>query len=147
MLDDMSMDAFINCLHCFIAIRGTVCQIRCDQGTNFVGTKNEFVKAMKEININQLVTFLAENQCDFVFNSPHASHTGGVWERQIRTVRSVLHSTLALSFERLYDSSLWTFYYEAMAILNSRPPTVDNLNDPKSPEPLTPNHLLTLKPV
>lgn len=29
--------------------------------------------------------------------------------------------------------------------MNSRPLTVDNLNDPDSPEPLTPNHLLTMK--
>ncbi len=32
-----------------------------------------------------------------------------------------------------------------MAIVNSRPLTVDNLNNPDSLEPLTPNHLLHLK--
>lgn len=32
-----------------------------------------------------------------------------------------------------------------MSIVNSCPLTVDNLSDPSSPEPLTPNHLLTLK--
>jgi hypothetical protein len=26
---------------------------------------------------------------DFKFNTPKASHMGGVWERQIRTVRNV----------------------------------------------------------
>ncbi|XP_039546986.1 uncharacterized protein LOC120492801 [Pimephales promelas] len=145
MLDDMSTDAFINGLRCFIAIRGAVRLIRCDQGSNFIGAKNEFAKAMTEIDTNRLVTYLAGKQCDFVFNAPHSSHTGGVWERQIRTVRSVLNSTLSLSSGRLDDSSLRTFFYEAMAIVNSRPLTVDNLNDPKSPEPLTPNHLLTLK--
>ncbi len=60
MLDDMSTDAFINGLRCFIALRGAVHQIRCDQGSNFIGAKNELVKAMKEIDINRLVTFLAE---------------------------------------------------------------------------------------
>lgn len=39
MLDDLSTDAFINALRAFIAIRGSVRQMRCDQGTNFVGTK------------------------------------------------------------------------------------------------------------
>ena len=34
---------------------------------------------------------------------------------------------------------------EAAAVLNSRPLTVENLNDPLSLEPLTPNHLLTMK--
>ena len=34
---------------------------------------------------------------------------------------------------------------EAEAIVNSRPLTVENLNSPQCPEPLTPNHLLTMK--
>lgn len=34
-----------------------------------------------------------------------------------------------------------------MAIVNSRPLTVDNLSDPDGPEPLMPNHLLTMKSV
>ncbi|KAK0136557.1 hypothetical protein N1851_027292 [Merluccius polli] len=32
-----------------------------------------------------------------------------------------------------------------MAIVNSRPLTTDNLNDSSSSEPLTPNHILTMK--
>lgn len=34
---------------------------------------------------------------------------------------------------------------EAESIVNGRPLTVETLSDPLSPEPLTPNHLLTLK--
>lgn len=147
MLNDMSTDAFINGLRCFIAVRGAVRQIHCDQGTNFVGAKNELKEALKQLDGNLLTTFLAQRQCDFILNAPHSSHAGGVWERQIRTVRNVLRSTLSLSSGRLDDASLRTFFYEAMAIVNSRPLTVDNLTDPDSPEPLTPNHLLTMKSV
>ncbi|KAL6490035.1 hypothetical protein MHYP_G00003800 [Metynnis hypsauchen] len=46
---------------------------------------------------------------------------------------------------RLNDASLRTFFYEAMAVVNSRPLTVDNLNNPNSLMPLTPNHLITMK--
>ncbi|XDV43684.1 hypothetical protein PO909_012122, partial [Leuciscus waleckii] len=74
-----------------------------------------------------------------------ASHTGGVWERQIKTVRSVLQSTLLIASERIDDSSLRAFFYEAMSIVNSRPLTVNNLSDPNSLEPITPNHFLTMK--
>ena len=147
MLDDMSTDVFINGLRCFIAIRGALRDIRCDQGSNFVGAKNELNEALKQVDANRLNTFLSEKQCDFRMNAPHASHAGGVWERQIRTVRNVLRSTLSSSSGRLDDASLRTFFYEAAAIVNSRPLTVDNLNDPDSPEPLTPNHLLTMKPI
>lgn len=115
MLDDMSTDAFINSLRCFIALRGAVRQIKCDQGTNFVGAKNELTRARKEIDADRLTVFLAEKQCDFVLNAPHSSHAGGVWERQIRTVRNVLCSTLSLSSDRLDDASLRTLFYEAMA--------------------------------
>lgn len=145
MLNDMSTDAFINGLRCFIAIRGSVRQIKCDQGSNFVGAKSEMARALQKVDKDRLATFLTDRQCDLIMNAPHSSHVGGVWERQ--TVRSVLCSTLSRSPERLDDASLRTFLYEAMSIVNSRPLTVDNLNDPTSLEPLTPNHLLTMKSV
>lgn len=81
---------------------------------------------------NHLTAFLAEKQCDFKMDAPHSSHVGGVWERQIKTVRNVLHSTLSLSSGRLSVASLQTFLDEAMAIVNSHPLTVDKLSDPDS---------------
>lgn len=145
LLEDLTTDAFINALRCFIAIRGAVREIRSDQGTNFVGAKNELSKALKEVNKDRLATYLAERQCDFTMNVPDASHMGGVWERQIRTVRSVMNCVLSKSAGRLDDASLRTIFYEAMSIINSRPLTTDNITDPKGEEPLTPNHLLTMK--
>ncbi|GFR59492.1 Gag-pol fusion polyprotein [Elysia marginata] len=70
---------------------------------------------------------------------------GEVWERQIRTVRSVLNGLLGRSGQRLSTSSLRALFYEVMAIVNSRPLTVESLEMPDSPRPLTPNHLLTMK--
>lgn len=145
MLEDLTTDAFINALRCFIALRGAVRHIRSDQGTNFMGARNEMAKALKELDKERVTAYLAENQCDFQMNTPHSSHAGGAWERQIRTVRSVLSTVLACSVGRLDDASLRTFLYEAMCIVNNRPLTVDNINDPKSLEPLTPNHLITMK--
>lgn len=145
MLEDLSTDTFINGLRCFIALRGAVRQIQCDQGTNFMGAKNELSATLKELDTNRLNVFLTEKQCDFVMNAPHASHAGGVWERQIRTVRSVLNATLLLASGRLNDASLRTFFYETMAIVNSRPLTADTLDSHNSLEPLTPNHLITMK--
>ncbi|XP_077977489.1 uncharacterized protein LOC144433051 [Glandiceps talaboti] len=119
-LDDMSTDSFINGLRCFIAIRGRVQRLRSDQGTNFVGAKNEFEDSLKELDTERIKVFLTENQCEFVMNPPHASHVGGVWERQIKTVRSVLSSIIHQSQGRLDTSSLRTFLYEVMAIVNCR---------------------------
>nr|XP_043899053.1 uncharacterized protein LOC122780247 [Solea senegalensis] len=147
MLEDLTTDAFLNALRCFIAIRGAVRQIRSDQGTNFLGAKNELKKGLMALDKDRIVTFLARKQCDFLMNVPEASHMGGIWERQIRTVRSVMSTVLAQANGRLDDTSLRTFFYEAMSIVNSRPLTTDTINDPKSVEPLTPNHLLTMKSI
>ena len=144
-LDDMTTDSFIDALRCCIAIRGTIAQLRSDQGTNFVGAKNELKQALRELDQERIKVFLAERHCDFVTNPPHASHFSGVWERQIRTIRSVLTSILDKFPTRLDSSSLRTFLYEAMAIVNGRPLTVESLSDHTSPLPLTPNHLLTMK--
>ncbi|KAL3975616.1 lysophosphatidylglycerol acyltransferase 1 [Sarotherodon galilaeus] len=141
MLDDLSTDSLINSLRAFVAIRGTVRQIRCDQGTNFVGTRNEFLGAFKEMDQAKL----GKLDCEFFMNTPASSHMGGVWERQIRTIRSVLTSILEQSAKQLDSSSLRTFLYEVMAVINSRPLTTDQLCDPSNPEPLTPNHILTMK--
>jgi len=78
-------------------------------------------------------------------NVPSASHMGGVWERQIRSVRNVLSALLESNGSQLDDESLSTLLCEAEAIVNGRPLTVDALSDPDAPSPLTPNHLLTMK--
>lgn len=83
--------------------------------------------------------------CEFLMNPPAASHMGGVWERQIRTIRSVPTAALDQSAQRFDSTSLRTFLYEVMAVVNSRPLTTEHLNDPLGPEPLTPNHILTMK--
>ncbi len=141
----MTADAFINALRCFMAIRGAVRHIRSDQGSNFVEARNEMEKALKEVNKERVAVYLANKQCDFPMNAPYSSHVGGVWERQIRTVSSVLGSVLAHSAGRLDDASLRTFFYEAMSITNNRPLTINSISDLIGLETLTPNHLLTMK--
>ena len=69
-------------------------------------------------------------------NVPSASHMGGGWERQIRTVCNVL-SSLQDNGEQLDDESLRTLISEAEAIVNSRPLTTNQLADPDSPSLLT----------
>ena len=145
MIDDLSTDIFINGLRCFIAIRGAVKEIRCDQGSNFVGADNELNSGMSTVDIEKVKTHLHQHHCEFVFNTPSASHTGGIWERQIRTIRSVLKATIDLCPGRLDDSSLRTLFYEAMAIVNSRPLSPVNISDPCAEPPITPNHLITMK--
>ena len=144
----LSTDSFINAYRRFIGRRGPVRQLRSDQGTNFVGAMNELQQALSELNHEQIREELLKSSCDWVkfkMNVPHANHMGGVWERQIRTVRSVLASLLERHGSQLDDESLRTFMVEAEAIVNCRPLTVDSISSSQFSEPLTPNHLLTMK--
>ena len=43
----MSADSLIQALRCFVAPRGPVQTICCDNGTNFVGAKNELERELK----------------------------------------------------------------------------------------------------
>ena len=142
LLDDLTADCFINALRCFLALRGVVKTVRCDQGSNFIGGENELKQGYAELDTEQLEIFLASKQVEFKFNVPDASGHGGVWERQIRTVRNVLKSVVDFANTRLDDSSLRTLFYEAAYIVNSRPLSPASLNDPLAEPPITPNVLL-----
>ncbi|XP_006823698.1 uncharacterized protein LOC102809358 [Saccoglossus kowalevskii] len=144
-LDYMSTDSFINALRCLIAIRGKVLMIRCDQGTNFVGASHELKENLNKLNIDSIARKLLSQNCEFLFNTPSSSHMGGVWERQIRTIRNVSDGILIQNGTQLNTSALHTFLFETMAIINSRPLTVDDLEDPNGPLPLSPNNILTMK--
>ena len=144
----LETDSFINALRRFLARRGPVRVIRCDQGTNLLGARNELSEAVKEMNQTKVREFLISKECDWIefqTNVPSASHMGGIWERQIRTVRNVLNALLDDHGTQLDEESLGTFMCETESIVNSRPLTTDNLTSPDGMEPLTPNHLLTMK--
>ena len=144
----LETDSFINALRRFISRRGPVRTIRCDQGSNLVGAKNELQKALSSMDQTRVRHFLLERNCDWIefqLNVPSASHMGGVWERQIRTARNVLSVLLDQCGSQLNDESLQTLMTEVEAVVNSRPLTVENLTSPDALEPLTPNHLLTGK--
>ncbi|KXJ15482.1 hypothetical protein AC249_AIPGENE19843 [Exaiptasia diaphana] len=95
----------------------------------------------------QIKSKLLEDQCDWFsikMNVPAASHMGGIWERQIRSVRAILAVLLQDNGSQLDEESPQTLMCEAEAIVNSRPLTTDQMGDPDSRTPLTPNHLLTM---
>ena len=143
----MDTDTFIQALRRFLGRRGPVRSIRSDNGGNFIGAEEEMKKALQELDHSRIKSALLEDSCDWIEwqkNPPVSSHMGGIWERQIRTVRSVLAGLLKEHPAKLNDESLRTLLVEVEAIVNSRPLAVDNLND-ETIEPLTPNHLLTMK--
>ena len=67
---------------------------------------------------------------------------GGVWERQIRTIRRILK--ILLKEQLVSDEALLTFMAKVEYIVNSSPITPLS-NDPNDLDPLTPNQLLLLR--
>ena len=67
---------------------------------------------------------------------------GGVWERQIRSVRRIL--PVLMKEQPVSDESLCTLFCLVESIINNRPLTTVS-SDHRDLEPLTPNHLLLLR--
>lgn len=89
--DTLETDSFINAQRRFVCIRGPIQQLRSDQGTNFVGARTELKTALQELDHAKIRNELQRHDCDwftFSMNVPSAGHVGGVWERQIRSVRN-----------------------------------------------------------
>ena len=141
----MESSFFICALRRFFSIRGPPSVLRCDRGINFVGAKSEIDDALNEMDQKAIATYVTEQNCEWIFNPPHGSHFGGVWERQIGTIRQVLNGMFSdLGPGQLTHELLVTLMAEVVGIVNSRPiatlPT-----DVEQPQPLSPNMLLTMK--
>ena len=86
---DLTSDSFILALRLFTSLRGSVSRIRCDQGKNFVGASNELKQCLEKMEEGPIKSFLLSQNCqiEFIFKPPSGSHFGGVFERQIGTIR------------------------------------------------------------
>ena len=138
----LDTDSFLNALHRFVSRRGRPTEVRTDNGTNFKSGERELRKAIQDWNCKRIIEYFQQQEIVWKFNPPAASHWGGVWERQIRSVRKVLGSLL--KEQNLDDEGLYTIMCQAESIVNSRPLTAIS-DDPNDFTALTPNQLLTLR--
>nr|XP_057933833.1 uncharacterized protein LOC131132323 [Doryrhamphus excisus] len=138
----LDTNSCINAVRRFICRRGPVLTLRSDNGTNFVGANRELKESLDAVNHVRIQKVLVQDGIEWRFNTPSASHQGGIWERLIRSVKRVF--TSVLQQQSLDDEGLQTIFCEVEAILNSRPITKVS-DDPDDLEALTPNHILTLK--
>ena len=79
--NSLDPDFFIFALCRFMARRGTVRSIWSDNGTNFVGARNEFQRAFREMKHDKIKSFLQENGTDWILwynNPPGASYGRGL---------------------------------------------------------------------
>ena len=142
---DLEMSSFLNAFRRFCSRRIKPVVIYSDNGTNLTSGCSELKKELQKIKDSNIDEKMKIQEIDWHFNPPSASHFGGIYEREIRTVRKVLQALMNEQHLRvdLSDDSLQTLMCEVEAILNNRPLTPLS-NDPNDLDPLTPNHLLKL---
>ncbi|XP_016519033.1 uncharacterized protein LOC107833689 [Poecilia formosa] len=141
-LTHLDVDSFLMALRRFIARRGTPSEILSDQGTNFRGAERELQQAIAKMSPD-LQQSLAKQRIVFKFNPPGAPHFGGVWEREIRSVKTALYATVGA--QPLPEEVLRTVLVEVEGILNSKPLGYVS-SSVADPDPVTPNHLLMGRP-
>ena len=143
----MDTSSCIDAIRRFTARRGSVKEMHSDNGTNFVGANNELRRCLEELDEQTIQNFASSHGIKWQFNTPAASHHGGVWERQIRSVRKLLSAILNEQHLKTCksDEQLHTLMCEVEATLNSRPLTRVS-DEPNDLDVITPQDLLLLSP-
>lgn len=142
----LDTDSYINALRRFMARRGKPKIMRSDNGTNLTSTDKELRRAIEEWNRDYIHEFCVQNHIDWKFQPPMSSHFGGVFERQIRSVRKIFNSLLheISNQSKLTDDILNTLFAEIENIMNNIPLTVVT-TDVNDDIPITPNSLLRMQ--
>lgn len=134
----LSTSAFISCFDRFTSRRGLSHHIFSDNGTNFVGTINEFHKILKELE-KDISEHLKEKGIRWTFTTPGAPHAGGYYEAGVKSMKH--HLVLECADKSFDFEQFATLLSKIEAILNSRPLT-PLTDDPLDIDVLTPAHFL-----
>ena len=138
----LTTSACIAGLKRFVSRRGLPSTIYSDNGTNFIGARNELTALQDLLSTgsdSSLTSYAASRGVEWVTIPPRAPHFGGLWEAAVKSCKTLLRRAIGqqvLTYEELY-----TVLTMVEASLNSRPmsPMSSDANDLAV---LTPGHFL-----
>ncbi|XP_055622523.1 uncharacterized protein LOC129766091 [Toxorhynchites rutilus septentrionalis] len=143
LVSDLSTAKFIQALRRFTARRGKCSHIYSDNGTNFVGARNELRELLQKLQCRkhheEIRIQCAQDGINWHFIPPSAPHFGGLWEAAVRSAKKHLLRILGRSSVSYEDFT--TLLAQVEGCLNSRPLT-SLTDDPTDLQPLTPAHFL-----
>nr|CAH7757847.1 unnamed protein product [Callosobruchus chinensis] len=143
---DLSTDSFLAALRRFCARRGKPTKLFSDNGTNFIGAKNE-INALTNIlrqSCQSITNFCSNQGIEWKFIPAHAPHFGDLWEAGVKFTKFHLKRVLG-NASLIYEDFL-TILNQVEAVLNSRP-LYPASSDPKDLSPITPAHFLIGRPI
>ncbi|XP_058816773.1 uncharacterized protein LOC131680066 [Topomyia yanbarensis] len=147
-VENLSTVAFLAALQRFVSRRGVPEEIYSDNGTNFVGAKNElrelYEMFKKQMTEQKIFEFCQPNQIQWKTIPPNPPHFGGLWEAGVKSVKTVLRKICNPASLTIVEFS--TLLCQIEAILNSRP-LFAHSDDPHDQEVLTPGHLMIDRPL
>ncbi|PFX29308.1 hypothetical protein AWC38_SpisGene5996 [Stylophora pistillata] len=117
----LDTDSCLMAIRRIIARRGKPAHIWSDNGTNFVGAKNELREAIKRLGNERIGDQLSDNEVQWHFNPPSSPHFGGAWERLVQSAKRALKAVAGK--QCVNDESLLTFMAEVESLMNGRPLT------------------------
>ncbi len=145
----LSTADFLATLQRFVARRGCPSHIFSDNGTNFIGAREEIRELQKlteSSSTRQAVSnFANSNSIQWHHIPPRAPHFGGLWEAAVKSMKTLLRKNLkphSLRYEELY-----TLLTDIEAILNSRPLAPLHSDDVAEGTYLTAGHFLVGRPL
>ncbi|XP_062557315.1 uncharacterized protein LOC134222188 [Armigeres subalbatus] len=145
---DLSTAACINAVKRFIACRGRVLEIHCDNATAFVGADRELRKLRKEFQQQfksaEWGEYCAGNGITFRFIPARSPHFGGIWEAGVKSFK--YHFRRIMGQKAFSMDQLLTVVAQIESVLNSRP-LVPLSDSPDDLTALTPGHFLIGEPL
>jgi hypothetical protein len=119
-----------------------------DEGTNFVGAKNELDEIQGFLSAEgtrkSIISSLAPKGINCHFNPPASPHHGGLWEAGVKKMK--YHLRRVIGTRHLTIEEFSTLLCQVEALLNSRPLSPLS-NSPNDLHVLTPGHFIIGRPL
>lgn len=142
LVSDLSTAAFLSAFRRFIARRGKPEHVYSDNGTNFIGAKNELhaiYQMLHSKDEENIARTLAHEGITWHLIPPRAPNFGGLWEAAVKVAKR--HMIRQIGGTSLLHEDLITLLAQIEACMNSRP-LMPMTEDASDLEVLTPGHFL-----
>ncbi|XP_072377915.1 uncharacterized protein [Diabrotica undecimpunctata] len=146
LITNLTTDCFLFCLKRFIARRGIPNDIYSDNGSTFVGARNELKQFGQFLlkNNTYIHNYAIDHNINWHFIPPYAPNFGGLWEAAVKSMKH--HLKRVLLDKKLIYEDFNSLLIQIEGVLNSRPMFALS-NDPTDLTPLTPSHFLIGRPI